>query len=307
MNKESVTLKIDEQTCIEMQEYYRALQEESKGEYVHFSCQINDDLHMTIYHSKNGFKAVFLGTNSLEEARRWDSDATINIPKEKVLSIWKDLSSQIGSDEVGTGDFFGPIIVCAAYIDSSLIPFLKEMGVDDSKKITDKKIREIVPQIIDKVIYKTHICHPLKFNEMSDKGYSMNEIKAILHNDALTKVRKLVNTNTICYIDQFCSPYNYYAYLAKYKYDAIKTNIIFETKGESHYPSVAVASMIARYEFLKWFDEISIQYDIELLKGASLKVDDLASYLKDKYGLQELDKLVKKSFVNYEKLLNDNN
>lgn len=299
MNKETVTIKLDEQTNIKMQDYYHALKEENAGEYVSFFSHITNDLQLTIYHSKNGYKAVFSGKNALEEAKKWDDNALVNIPKEKVPSIWKDLSSQIGSDEVGTGDFFGPIIVCAAYVDSSFIPYLKEVGVDDSKKITDQKIREIVPKIIDKIVYKVHVCSPMKFNEMSDKGYSMNEIKAILHNDALIKVRKQVNANTICYVDQFCSPSNYYSYLRKYNYESLNTNIIFETKGESHYPSVAVASMIARYEFLKWFDEMSIKYGIEILKGASTKVDELASLIVEKYGLSELDKIVKKSFINY--------
>lgn len=43
--------------------------------------------------------------------------------------------SIVGSDEVGTGDFFGPMTVVAVYVDAKQIPLLKELGVKDSKKL----------------------------------------------------------------------------------------------------------------------------------------------------------------------------
>ena len=48
--------------------------------------------------------------------------------------------SMIGSDEVGTGDYFGPITVCAAYVRQDQIHLLKELGVQDSKNLNDEKI-----------------------------------------------------------------------------------------------------------------------------------------------------------------------
>ena len=55
-------------------------------------------------------------------------------------------SSSIGSDEVGTGDFFGPIVVTAAYVSKDKIEELEELGVKDSKKLTDTDILAIVPK-----------------------------------------------------------------------------------------------------------------------------------------------------------------
>lgn len=45
--------------------------------------------------------------------------------------------SILGSDEVGTGDFFGPMTVVAVYVDAKQIPLLKELGVKDSKNLND--------------------------------------------------------------------------------------------------------------------------------------------------------------------------
>ena len=44
--------------------------------------------------------------------------------------------SSVGSDEVGTGDYFGPIVVTATYVKKEDIPFLESLGIKDSKKVT---------------------------------------------------------------------------------------------------------------------------------------------------------------------------
>lgn len=303
MATQTVTLKIDEELATKMVEFYQYSQVENTGEYVFFHAVTIDKVSITIYSSSRGYKALFSGEFSLKEAQIWDENAEINIPKEKVKTEWLDSSSQIGSDEVGTGDFFGPIIVVAAYTSKDTIKLLKEFGIDDSKKLTDEKILEIVPQVLDKITYSQLTCPPSKFNEMVDKGHNMNSIKAILHNEALQNVRsKIHNQNVICYVDQFCEPSTFYRYLQG-KYDAIFNNIVFETKAESHYPSVALASMIARYSFIKYLEEIEKKYDVKIPKGASKKVDEFALQLKEKIGLDELSTLIKKKFKNYQYLL----
>lgn len=303
MATQTVTLKIDEELATKMVEFYQYSQVENTGEYVFFHAVTIDKVSITIYSSSRGYKALFSGEFSLKEAQIWDENAEINIPKAKVKTEWLDSSSQIGSDEVGTGDFFGPIIVVAAYTSKDTIILLKEFGIDDSKKLTDEKILEIVPQVLDKITYSQLTCPPSKFNEMVDKGHNMNSIKAILHNEALQNVRsKIHNQNVICYVDQFCEPSTFYRYLQG-KYDAIFNNIVFETKAESHYPSVALASMIARYSFIKYLEEIEKKYDVKIPKGASKKVDEFALQLKEKIGLDELSTLIKKKFKNYQYLL----
>lgn len=303
MQKTSVTLKIDEVVANKIIEFYQDSQLENNGEYVFFHAKTIDEVVVTIYNSSKGYKVLFTGDKALDEALIWDENASINIPKESVKSEWLNISSQIGSDEVGTGDFFGPLIVVAAYTSKETITLLKELGVDDSKKLTDQKILEIVPQVLDKVIYSQLTCPPTKYNELIDKGHNMNSIKAILHNEALHNVRgKVHNQNVICYVDQFCDPSTYYHYLQG-KYDAIFNNIIFETKAESHYPSVALASMIARYSFIKYLEELGNKYDVVIPKGAGKKVDEFTLSFKDKIGLEDLTKIIKKNFKNYQKLL----
>ena len=55
---------------------------------------------------------------------------------------------QAGSDEVGTGDYFGPVCVCASYVTKEDIDFLVKLGVRDSKKLTDADMLKIGPQLM---------------------------------------------------------------------------------------------------------------------------------------------------------------
>ena len=297
----SVTLKINETTLEKMKSFYREIIEEVNANYILWKCKTIDEVVITIYSSKKGIKALFSGDHALEEAKIWDQEAEVNVAKEKKDYHWLSLDDQIGSDEVGTGDFFGPVIVCAAYSRQDQIPWLRALKVNDSKKLTDQKILEIVPELLDKVVFSKLTCHNPKYNELINKGYTMNSIKAILHNHALLKVREKVGPDIPCFVDEFCAVDLYYKYLA-YEPKVLTKNITFTTKGESWYPSVAVGSLIARYSFLKEMELLESTYQMELPKGASTRVDEAAKKFVDKYGLQELEKICKTNFKNYANL-----
>ena len=75
--------------------------------------------------------------------------------------------------------------------------------------------------------------------------------------------------------------------------------ISFKTKGESLFPSVALASVIARYSFLLEKEKLEKKYGLEFPCGAGKKVDEFKKILLGKVGQEEYDKLVKKNFKNY--------
>ncbi len=211
--------------------------------------------------------------------------------------------SYIGNDEVGTGDFFGPIVVCSSCVNEDNYLKVKRLGVKDSKAITsDEKILSIGEQLISFVPYAVTILDNFKYNEIINRpNMNMNKIKAIMHNNAINKF--LVKYPNIEYndivLDDFCGEEKYYEYLANSK-NVIK-DIIFETKAENKYLSVACSSIIARYFFLKEMDKISKDSGYEILKGASNKVDTLASQIIKEKGSNYLSQIAKLNFKNYEK------
>ncbi len=211
------------------------------------------DFKIKIYST---LKILFMGDNFFDEINILD-----NLLNRKITSL-------IGSDEVGFGDLFGPIIVVSCYLDESNYELVRNIGVRDSKQIKDDKIILIAKKLIEeiKIPYSCLVVDNKKYNEINQK-YNMNKIKAILHNKAIIDTAKKIKKDNLAVIDQFCEPKKYYEYLNTE--NNIYTNIKFETKAESKYLAVACASIIARYCFIMKFDELSKKYNINFLKGCS--------------------------------------
>jgi ribonuclease HIII len=74
------------------------------------------------------------------------------------------------------------------------------------------------------------------------------------------------------------------------------------TKAEDKCLSVACASLISRYIFLKEFDKLGQTYNTFLVKGAGTKVDEIGLKLTKQYGTEILNKIAKLNFKNTEKI-----
>lgn len=298
---EYVTIKVTKEVAKLIQEDYSSFLVENNGEYVLF-CASLDTLQITAYTSKKETITVtFKGESALEAALKYDENAKVSVTKERIKTEFVTTAPHIGSDEVGVGDFFGPVVVAAAYVDENSFDLLKELGIDDSKKISDKKILEIGPKLLSDFKYSLLICYPEKYNQMQEKGFNMNKIKAWLHNHALVTIKKKYGLTAPIYVDQFVSEPTYYRYLDDAK--EVETNINFLTKAESYYPAVALASCIARYTFLLVMEEYHKKYDLIIPYGASSKVSEFAFDFANKFSKEELDKIIKKNFKNYLEVL----
>ena len=207
----------------------------------------------------------------------------------------------IGSDEAGSGDYFGPLTVCAAYVTKEHVKILKELGVDDSKKLTDTKIVEIAEQLVNFIPHSLLTLDNVKYNDRQRAGWSQVKMKAVLHNQAIANVVQKIETNDLNYIviDQFAERGVYQRYaLSDLPYPKLTK---FETKGESKSLAIAAASIISRYAFVKHMNHISKSLKMEVPKGASNKVDLFAAKIIEKYGIDKLDSISKKHFKNRDK------
>ena len=209
--------------------------------------------------------------------------------------------SSIGSDEVGTGDYFGPLVVTASYVPKEKFSLLEELGVKDSKKLTDDKIIEIAPTLIKEIIHTTFILDNKSYNEYHSTDVNMNKIKAILHNKCLLSLIKKDNVRyDKIVIDQFEPEKAYYNHLKMLP--EIVQNITFLTKGEDKCLSVAASSVISRYIFLKEIKKMSEKYNIVIPLGASDAVNEVAVQLIKNNNKDILKECVKLNFNNTEKV-----
>ena len=297
-----VTLETSKEGMEVVQKNYASfLLSDIKLDYVLFQAK-KDNLVITCYQSKKSsvYKIVFQGPNATNEAELYQAYGTLHYPIEKKDIEYDDIGDQIGSDEVGVGDFISPMIVCAVYMKKEDYDFVKKSGITDSKKLTDQKIMEIVPPLLDHFTFSLMVLTPIKYNEMVDKGFNLNKLKAWLHNHALYNVKEKSHHITPIYVDQFCEDYLYYRYLEDA--DHIVKGITFKTKGETHYPSVALASCFARYYFLKYMQDASERLGATIPLGASKDVTEFAYQFYLKQGDSFLDNYTKKNFKNYNEI-----
>lgn len=298
-------LQCDSNTINKMANFYKEYSSQNNANSV-FIAKL-DKCVITAY--KSG-KVLFQGKNSEQEYKIWSNeefnskDITKTNEKQttnKSIPNYRQ-GDTIGSDEVGTGDFFGPVVVCAVYLPENNINLMKQYGVDDSKKITDQKIIEIAPKIEQYVNYKIIMVDNKKYNQLTKKGYNMNKIKAILHNQAIHELltKQNINPKQIV-IDQFCTENKFKEYLTGI--NLCSNNLTFETKAESKYMAVAVASIFARYTFLKEMAKLNKKFDNLIVKGAGSNVDKNARIVVSKYGTDILDEIAKTNFKNMDRII----
>jgi ribonuclease HIII len=313
-----ISFKVNEELKKELTEHFKYTKREKTPAYAVFQADEADTV-VTLYESG---KVVFQGVSADIDASLWKQrqkhlDPTLDIKeknsdqkeKKDKKEIYVDPkiynSSAIGSDEVGTGDYFGPIVVTAAYVSKENIPFLEKLGVKDSKKLTDEKIMEIVPDIIKTIPYESIVLSNKEYNNYYNEDFNMNKIKAILHNKVLLKMKAKNFDIDYIIVDEFAKMYVYYNYL-KDSSEVCK-GITFLTKGEERSLAVACASLISRYIFLEEFNKLGEKVDTFLPKGASNKVDEIGVKIVNKYGIEKLKEVAKFNFKNTEKIKNISN
>lgn len=310
-----ITLKTCKKTQDMMKEFYEEMRREKTPQYSEFQADDGDTV-VTLYTSG---KAVFQGNDADIASEYWietekinsgtavvtnsddKSKKTLTKEEKKEASIYHNVNS-VGSDEVGTGDYFGPIVVTSTYVTKDDVAYLDELGVMDSKKITDDKIMKIAPLIAKRVKYKSIILNNTDYNKFHSKDYNMNKIKAILHNKVLYQ---MINEEHPKYdyiiVDEFAKENRYYEYIKDST--NIQRDITFMTKAEDKCLSVACASIISRYLFIQEFDKLSDELHIPLPKGASSEVDKIGMEIVEKYGEEKLYSVAKLNFMNTTRIL----
>ena len=291
--------------------YYEPLRKEKTPPYAVFQAQDADTI-VTLYESG---KVMFQGVCADIDVDIWrtmeknlngkdieikDSSEKKKDTKQEIENRYLKTISTAGSDEVGTGDYFGPIIVTATFVPKDKLGLMNELGVNDSKKVTDDKIKKLAPELMKEIPYVTLKLSNKEYNELKDKN--MNKIKAVLHNKALVKLFEQnpdIRPGKIV-IDQFVYPKKYFEHINDMPKKV--TNILFLTKAEHQVYSVAAASIISRYLFLREMYKISEELGSVVPLGAGVDVDNFAKDLVKKKGIDILKQYAKINFKNTEKL-----
>lgn len=226
-------------------------------------------------------------------------DSLINSKLNFEVEVIKEPETYIGSDESGKGDFFGPLVVAAFAFDSKIKKDLSELNIKDSKELSDDYIRKISFSIRKKFPDRFSVIEikPKRYNELYESFKNLNSILIWAHTKAIEELQNKFEYTELV-IDKFCAEDLIRTELNK---KLNKFNLILTEKAERFY-GVAVASILARDRLLSWFEKKNTELKIELPLGASNKVNDVASHIKNKFGNDVLSELIKLHFKNFRTL-----
>ena len=198
---------------------------------------------------------------------------------------------RIGIDESGKGDYFGPLVIAAVFVDATTQGELRLMQVRDSKKISDGRILEMAPDIKTICPHSVIAIGPQKYNELYAKIRNLNRLLAWGHAKALETLLERVTCERAI-SDQFG---NERLILNVLQEKGRKIVLEQRTKAESDL-AVAAASILARAEFLLRLKRLSSEVGTTLPKGASPAVELAAKMIIKKHGQERLGSVAKLHF-----------
>jgi ribonuclease HIII len=204
----------------------------------------------------------------------------------------------IGVDETGKGDFFGPLVVAAFLASDDDIPKLQELGVRDSKTLSDARIATIADHLRERFPNVVLVCTPEQYNQRYSIIKNLNILLAEEHAEAISRILHNEPAD-LAISDKFGKPELIERELKKRKSKIAMQQI---TGGE-RIPQVAAASILARAEFVHQMEQFSKQFDMEIPKGAAAHVDEAGRRLVARYGADVLKKVAKIHFKNYGRAL----
>lgn len=206
-------------------------------------------------------------------------------------SLTNMLLPRIGSDESGKGDYFGPLVIAAVFVDDRSQEFLEKLGTKDSKLLSDTAVVELAYQIRKHAIAVAVPIGPARYNELYPHMRSVNRILGWGHARAIENILEKQDCNWAV-ADQFGDErFIANALLAKGKEIHLKQM----PKAEADI-AVAAASIVAREEFLRRLSELGQSIGVQLPKGASSKVVLAGIAIAKELGFQKLTELAKIHF-----------
>jgi len=211
----------------------------------------------------------------------------------------KKLTGRIlGIDESGKGDFFGALVIAGVVADDKDVARLLEHNIRDSKKITDNRILELSSWITDNFPHSVVVIGPEKYNQLYQKIKNLNKLLAWGHSRVIENLAGDFKID-LAISDKFGRSDFIENALMK---NGREIKLHQMVRGET-VPQVAAASIVARATFVRFMNQMSQQYGIDIPKGAGSIVDEAGVRLVRKHGADVLYKTAKLHFKNYKKIM----
>jgi ribonuclease HIII len=198
---------------------------------------------------------------------------------------------RIGIDESGKGDYFGPLVIAAVFVDTTTQGELTLMQVRDSKKISDGRILDMAPDIRTICPHSIIAIGPQRYNELYAKIRNLNRLLAWGHAKALETLLEKVSCERAI-ADQFGDE----RLILNALQEKGRTIVLEQRHKAESDLAVAAASIVARAEFLLRLARLSDEIGTTLPKGASPAVELAGRMIVKKHGEEQLRSVAKLHF-----------
>lgn len=195
----------------------------------------------------------------------------------------KAFEAHMGIDESGKGDFFGPLVIAAAYADEQLAHEFDKIGVRDSKTISSDKKAEAMARTLRSLLghrFAIVTIGPRAYNRLYAKMKNVNAMLAWGHARAIENLLEKVPDCPRAVADQFGPKRQIEQALMK---QGRSIELHQRPKAESD-PAVAAASILARAGFLHSLQKLGESYGVKIPKGASPQVREVAGQIVESHG-----------------------
>ena len=212
--------------------------------------------------------------------------------------LFPGAKGHLGTDESGKGDYFGPLVVAGLFLPEGQEAVLAELGVRDSKKFSDGRVQEMAQLLQRGYTYSLVVIGPEKYNALYAKMKNLNRLLAWAHARVIENILEKVDCRRVI-TDQFGDKIFVLSALMK---KGRQIELIQKPKAEEDM-AVAAASILARAEFLRRLYFLSQEIGLDLPKGASAKVEEVAYQLVKERGQAILNRVAKVHFKTTQKVL----
>lgn len=239
----------------------------------------NEGIVINFYESG---KIVFGGKNysSMEEVRDFLLSIGGKDVKKKEYPPLDVSGTRIGTDEAGKGDYFGPLVIGGVLITEDKEAELSTLRIKDSKTLSEAAISNVatkIRQTVDKPEYETIWISPTKYNILYREFKNLNKILGWGH---ARVIETLLNNGKNCNVaiaDQFGDQSYIEGALMK---KGRKIKLIQVPHAERDL-AVAAASILARDEFNRRFQQMNDSYRTTFPKGSSHVVEFGTQFVRE--------------------------
>lgn len=263
----------------------------------------SDGCNVSVYRSGRaliqGAQAECFG-RKLEAKKLLKLDSNVRKPITEAASLTNLIFPRIGSDESGKGDYFGPLVTAAVFLDEKAQIYFERIGVKDSKTLSGKNIADLARRIERETLTAIVAIGPERYNDLYKKMHSVNRLLGWAHARAIENLLEKLDSlyqvgqrpTILAIADQFGDEKFIESQLfAKGKAIELRQMPKAETD-----IAVAAASILARNDFVLRLDWLGRDIGMNLPKGASEKVVEAGKAIVSRFGSQKLASVAKLHF-----------